>query len=243
MGELRIVLLENPGPADPLFRRVAAMREAGYRLRHPAVALHADPYDAISTHALVCAECSGALEPLMCFRSTRTRACDAAGLPFPLVPALELKRWPEHAAALDQELEAHRRDVSYMGSWTTAPELRHDRPLLHRVLARTGALLVGLVRDHGAGHIVGAALPNTERLLARYGIRALATLPPLPVTYLPGELAVIVRLEEFSDAALTEARDARADWDRRLVLPSIEIAATRTRNPQDEPERALQPRI
>lgn len=221
---LRIVLLENPSPDDPLFQRVAAMREAGYRHFHPGAVLHDDPYDAISTHAVVCAEGAEGLSPLMCFRSTQLRACEDAGLPFPLVPTLELEKWPDHAAALARELEAHRGAASYIGMWATAPELRRDRPLLHRVMAMTGALLTGLVRDEGAGHVIAAALPSlgTDRLMASYGIREMTMngvpLPPLPVPYLEGKLAVMVRLEELSAKALDEARAARAEWDRRLVI-------------------------
>lgn len=227
MTPLRIVILRNPDLGDGFFREVLAMRIAGFLHHHAEANVAPDRYESVSTHVVVCTEERGGLRPRMGFRSTSARECAAAGLPFPLTAAIASVGGAEHAAALARELDACRRagrDASYLGLWTTDPALRRDRRLFRRVLHTVGAMMVGLVEDEGAGHLLAAGLPRlgTDRFLSGYGMRRMthdgAELPAFPVPHIPGATAVMMRLETFSATALAEAAAGRADWDRRLVV-------------------------
>lgn len=224
---LRIVVLRNPELDDGFFREVLAMRAAGFLHHHGDVNVGPDRYDPVSTHVVVCTEERGELRPRMGFRSTSARVCAAAGLPFPFAAVIATVPGSEHSAALAEELDAcrcARRDASYLGLWTTDPALRRDRRLFSRVLHTVGALMVGLVADEGAGHLLAAGMPRlgTDRFLSRYGMRRMtrggAELPPIPVPHIPGATAVMMRMESFSATALAQAAAARAEWDRRIVL-------------------------
>lgn len=226
---LRVVVLERPGAGDApgLLPRLLALREAGYRHRHGGVHLPADPYDAVSTHVLVCREGEAGPEPLLAFRSTPASGCDAAGLPFPLLEALAGPAFAGHARAVGTVLEGCRRagrEAAYVGLWTTDPALRADRRLFRTVWALNAALLVGLVRDGGIGEVLVGAIPSqgTDRLLLRWGARLMehggGVLPRIPVPHIPGETAVLMRLSGFSDAALAEAGAGRGPWEERLVI-------------------------
>lgn len=231
---LRIVVLEQPGRsglAGELMARVVAMREAGYSSRHAAARVAEDPYDALSTHALICRESADGFTPLMGFRSTPAGACEAAGVPFPLVSILARVGTAEHAAALADEMDACRRagsEVSYIGLWTRDPALTRDRALLRAVWGLNGALMAGLVRDGGCGRILAVPLPSqgTEKFLASYGLSAMtgpvSVLPRIGVPHIPGETGVLMRLDALSPRALADAEHGWAEWDRRVVLSGAE---------------------
>jgi hypothetical protein len=223
---LKFVILRHPEPDDAFLRELVALREAGYSTRHGEVNVAADGYDPVSTHVAVCAE-GGGLRPLMGFRCTSALDCAAAGLPFPLAALLDAGTTEEHAAAVADELEACRRagrDATYLGMWTTDPALRRDRRLFSRVLRTMGALLVGLVADEGAGQLLAGGLPRlgTDGFLGGHGMRRMthngAELPAIAVPHIPGETAVLMRLETFSASALSAAAAQRAEWSQRLVL-------------------------
>lgn len=226
---LRVVVLEHPGGGEGgrLLERVLAMREAGYRRRHGEVSVASDPYDAVSTHVLVCREDDTGLAPLLAFRSTVASDWAEAGLPFPLTAALAGPAWAEHARAVEAELEGCRRaghKAVYAGLWTTDPGLRSDRRLFRDVWALNAALLVGLVRDGGIGQVLVGAIPSqgTDRLLARYGMVPMEhdgeVLSRIAVPHIPGETAVLMRLEAFSAEVLAEAEGGWARWEGRRVI-------------------------
>lgn len=235
---LRIVVLDRPAPGGPgaaLLARVAAMRFAGYRTRHAGANITADPYDALSIHYLICRERGAERVPLMGFRITSARACEAAGLLFPLREFLVAGGTAEHLRALDAMLDEAGRageDVPYSGVWTRDPWLLADRRLRAAVWRLAPAMMVGIAAGGGCDRLPAVGLPSvgTDAFLARYGMwpveGAGGPLPLIGIGHLAGEQGRLMRFAGVSPVAAADASRGAGAWERRVVVaPGAERAA------------------
>ena len=234
---LRLVVLNKPYDSwnnpetGEIFVKMVSLKLQGYLSRHIYGSLPVDTTDFIGTHILICSEADGSLRPISGFKIITDTCCRIHQLPFLARSLAQAAGATEHARLIDEIVCRSRgqsKDVSYLCSWTTQPEVRDDRDRSNLIKDIIASTIVNFHLDQGITDLIAAGVPRmkTNRFLTSVGFNPLAilglALPNFRHSGLLGEEVVMMHLSSFTEKAMKLAQDHHELWRARVTIAGNE---------------------
>lgn len=237
---LRLVIMDRPYDTwdnvktQSLFLKTVSLKLKNYLGEYPYGVLPVDTCDFIGTHHLICQEFNGELMPLMGYKSTTLSRSKQHNITFPALAILQSSGALQHAQEVQKILnrcETQDTEISYDGSWTIAQSVRQNREFADELKKTMMAIQVHYhIRDK-IPEMVGFGMIRfkTNRYFEEMGYKQFTCegtpLPPVKMSTLQNEPAILLHLQKFSDTALALADQYSYLWDNRLIIANPDFSS------------------